>query len=272
MAKLGQAILAEAEGGLPFEVLASHVERSDRPCVVCKPVQAWRAYRDMLVWFAAREVVSAAAARTEPPAWKSLAEEFAGALAAEVAVPGDSGAGDAVFAACQDSTACSAGRGWENLGGLLTPRARLEALLAKAAGGAYHTWNDLHADYAVLSEAYAGDKLRYAWSLLGTLYPREAVADSANAASAANLAGQGPSREGLRKALADLDGLCGTVAREVYESRAKDWSNPFRKRTFRNEAEMTAVVGDPKENPFVAATKSEIESLRVEIAAVARAL
>jgi NDP-sugar pyrophosphorylase family protein len=272
MARLGRAILAETEGRLPFEVLASHVERSDRVCVVCKPVQAWRAYRDMLVWFAAREVVSAAAARTVPPTWESLAEELAGELVVEETMPGGSGAGDAVFAACRDSEACSAGRGWENLGGLLTPRARLEALLAKAADGAYHTWDDLHADYTVLSEVYADDKLRYAWSLLGMLYTREDAAGEANAANAADAAGQGPSREGLLKALARLDELCGYVAREVYDSRVKDWNNPFRKRTFRNEAEMTAVMGDPKENSFIAETRREIEALRVVIAAQARTL
>ena len=261
MARLGRSILAEADGRLPFEVLAAHVERSDRACVVCKPVQAWRAYRDMLVWFAAREVVAFAAAGTEPPRWETLAGE----LASGDGTPGALNAERGVLAACQDSGICAAGTGWENLGGLLTPRPRLEALLAKAASGAYHTWDDLHADYGLLSEACGGDKLRYAWSLLGGLYPPEAGEPTSGAA-------QGPSLEGLRRALADLDRLCGYVAREVYESRVKDWSNPFRKRTFRTAAEMAAVVGDPKENSFVAATRREIEALRGEIARVAQAL
>ena len=261
MATLGRAILAEADGRLPFEVLAAHVERSDRACVVCKPVQAWRAYRDMLVWFAAREVVAFAAAGTEPPRWETLAGE----LASGDGTPGALNAERGVLAACQDSGTCAAGTGWENLGGLLTPRPRLEALLAKAASGAYRTWDDLHADYGLLSEACGDDKLRYAWSLLGELYPREAGERTLGA-------GQGPSLEGLKLALADLDRLCGYVAREVYESRVKDWSNPFRKRTFRTEAEMAAVVGDPKENSFVAATRREIEALRGEIARVAQAL
>lgn len=262
MAGLGRAILAEADGRLPFEVLATHVERSDRACVICKPVQAWRAYRDMLVWFAAREVAAFAAAGAEPPRWEALAAE----LASDGGAPGSSTAESGVLAACRDSEACAAGRGWENLGGLLTPRARLEALLAKAAAGAYRTWDDLHADYGLLSEAYADDKLRYAWSLLGGLYPPEA------GQGAAGGFGQGPSREGLKRALADLDLLCAYVEREVYESRAKDWNNPFRKRTFRTEAEMVAVVGDPKENSFVAATRREIEALRGDIDRVARAL
>ncbi len=262
MARLGRAILAESEGRLPFEVLAFHVERSDRICVVCKPVQAWRAYRDMLVWFAAREVAAFAVGGTKPLRWEALAEE----LGSAESLPGALATENGVFAACRDSGACAAGRGWENLGGLLTPRARLEALLAKAAAGAYRTWDDLHADCGILSEAYAGDKLRYAWSLLGDLYPPEAAAESARSDA------RGPSREGLKRALADLDLLCAYVEREVYESRAKDWNNPFRKRTFRTEAEMIAVVGDPKENSFVAATRREIEALRGEIARAARAL
>jgi len=266
MARLGRAILSESESRLPFEVLASHVERSDRVCVVCKPIQAWRAYRDMLVWFAAREVAAFAVGGTKPVQWEALAEELGSAEGLPRALAAENG----VFAACRDSGACAAGRGWENLGGLLTPRARLEALLAKAAAGAYRTWDDLHADCGILSEAYAGDKLRYAWSLLGHLYPPEAAAESAQ--GAANGFGLGSSREGLKRALADLDSLCEYVEREVYESRAKDWNNPFRKRTFRTEAEMIAVVGDPKENSFVAATRREIEALRGEIAQVARAL
>ena len=41
------------------------------------------------------------------------------------------------------------------------------------------------------------------------------------------------------------------VKDQVYLSRKKDFDNPYRRMTFRNEAEMTAAIGTIEDNGFV---------------------
>jgi len=41
------------------------------------------------------------------------------------------------------------------------------------------------------------------------------------------------------------------ILKWTIQSREKDYTNPFRKTTYRNEAEMNAVLGNIKEDPFI---------------------
>ena len=235
LAQLGRAILEGSDDPLPFEVIASHVENSSRECLIRKPAQAWRAYRQMLLWFAGCEIVRFAAEKAFSPTWERLDAEL------------------------EPDEHCGIDAEWENLGGLLASRSRLEKILAEAETGTFPTWREFHDEYGKLSECYPTDKRRYAWSLLGLLYPR-------SAAEAMPEAGQaGPSRDGLLKALRDLEALTVSVDDGVLSSRAKDWSNPFRRATFRSEAEMTAVLGHPVENSFIRKTKEDMEILRHDL-------
>ncbi|MFZ3109969.1 MAG: DUF4954 domain-containing protein, partial [Rectinemataceae bacterium] len=224
-------------GNLPLEAEIHDVEHSSRKCFVKKPVQAWRAYREMLLWFAGREIAHFAienpkiAKNGTLPTWEELSASL---------VPDEN---------------CRVGTQWENLGGLLVPVPRLEKILEKTEVGGYATWKEFHAEYIGFTETYPMDKVRYAWSLLGRLYPRASRMDG----KAAIL--EGPSKEGLSAAFTDLKALGVSVADGVFESRAKDWSNRFRKATYRSEAEMLAVLGKPEENSFVKKTRQEAESL-----------
>lgn len=184
----------------------------------------------MLLWFAGREIARFATEQPEAPTW--------GAIEAELSLDDN----------------CRVGVEWENLGGLLASKPRLEKILAKAEAGEYPTWREFHDEYRALSEIYPADKLRYAWSLLGKLYPRTPGKEEPEA-------GTSPSREGVLAAFQDLETLSASVAEGVFTSRAKDWSNPFRKSTYRSEAEMTAVLGRPAENSFVLKTHKEAEAL-----------
>ena len=222
----GRKLLAGSVDPLPFEVRIPGVENSTRACVIRKPARAWKAYREMLLWFAGNEVLASAS----PQAGGGL-ENLADAL--------------------EDRTGRPAGEAWENLGGLLVPLSRLESLLAKVEDGVYPSWDALHGAYGELSASYPEDRLLSAWAVLGYLYPSPGR--------------NGPTARGLAEALDDLSKLGESVEAAVYASRAKDWSNPFRKATFRSEAEMTAVLGRPEDNSFVRKTKTDMEALRAKI-------
>ena len=246
-AALGRAVLNAGQDILPFEVKADRVENSSRECLIRKPVRAWRAYKELLLWFAGREVARFAAEKPQAARWESLDADL------------------------QPDRHSRVGVQWENLGGLLASQPRLDKILGKAAAGSYATWREFHEEYARLSDFYPLDKAKYAWSLLGILYPRSTGSDEPDGAPAA-AKGQGPSREGLMAALGDLEKLSAFVEASVFESRAKDWNNRFRKATFRSEAEMLAVVGNPADNSFVKKTREEMESLRQGLRRVVEAL
>jgi hypothetical protein len=62
--------------------------------------------------------------------------------------------------------------------------------------------------------------------------------------------------------------LSARIEEEVLGTRAKDHDNPFRRATFRGEAEMLAVVGRAEDNPFVAKTKKDMAALRKRASAL----
>ena len=218
----GRAALSDPASLPPAEVEAEGVENSARPTVVVKPARAWKAYREILLWYAGNAVVDFAAA-----------QGVGGAeLAARLGAPGRV-------------------RDWENLGGQLAPLASVDALLSRAARGGLGTWDDMHAEYARLAEAYPLEKARHAWAVLAWLAGKPALCPC-----------------DLETALGDLARLSERVEEAVYRSRKKDYDNPFRRATVRSEAEAAAVFGSAERNPFVLKTRKDCAALRERIAEI----
>ncbi|MCE5257296.1 MAG: DUF4954 family protein [Spirochaetaceae bacterium] len=270
LAALGRHLLQSLKDPLAFDVEAIGVENSSRRCLIHKPARAWQAYREILVWFAGRTVCAYA---------KSLP---GGELLAKV-----------LDAKLEDSDGISLDTHWENLGGLLVSSTKLEKMLEKARQGFYPTWREFHRDYEELSGVYELDRARYAWLILGLLYPAQqksaaetptdpatgqrthfAITDrhSELLSRKAPLSScrvsnprRGPSKASLETVFRDLDALSEKVEREIYKSRAKDWDNPFRKATFRNENEMKAVLGQPENSSNIRALSEELVGLRSDL-------
>jgi hypothetical protein len=135
---LGAELLAgpAAEvGGL--EVLGEGMENDDRPVVILKPQEAWRAYRHMLHYYAVKNL-----------------------LAYMQANPGTK---------LQDMAAALAGRrerAWVNLGGQVMPAADLARLRADIRDGRLATWTAVHEAYDRLWAKYPLDKQRHAFATL----------------------------------------------------------------------------------------------------------
>jgi hypothetical protein len=51
----------------------------------------------------------------------------------------------------------------------------------------------------------------------------------------------------------------------IFESRAKDYSNDFRKMPYRNQQEMDAVVGKLEDNSFILQQREELKKYKKEI-------
>ena len=52
------------------------------------------------------------------------------------------------------------------------------------------------------------------------------------------------------------------ICDRVYTSRQKDYDNPFRQATYRNEQEMSAAIGTIEDNSFVKLVREETKTFK----------
>jgi len=135
-------------------------------------------------------------------------------------------------------------REWVNLGGQLVPGDDVRRLLARIKSGDLDSWHEVHRAYNELWEAYPREKHRHAYATLLDL-----------------LGVDGLDRQHWHEALDRAVHIQGGIAQRVCRSRAKDFESPFRRVTFRNAAEMRAVVGSVEDDPLVARVRQETASL-----------
>ncbi|MDR2019820.1 MAG: DUF4954 family protein, partial [Treponema sp.] len=205
------------------EVPAPGLERHNRGSVILKPRRAVMAYREMLRYYAAKTLIEYA---------QALPDLSFRNLAAAMERP------DGEW----DAARSPAGRveDWVNLGGQIVPAFRLDALRRDIREGKVSGWGAIHRRYDDMIAHYPLDKARHAWSVLGFL-------SAALPPEESPLRNSGRFKEELRRVLETRRWIAG----EVYRSRAKDFHDPFRGITYRNQEEMDQVVGKAEDNFFV---------------------
>jgi hypothetical protein len=58
------------------------------------------------------------------------------------------------------------------------------------------------------------------------------------------------------------------MTKGMYDSKAKDFINPYRKMVYDTTAEMNAVIGKLEDNSFIKDQVAELKSFKKEIAAI----
>ncbi len=250
--KLGVRILATTNDTLPFEVHVSGFENSARPSIVIKPCKAWNSYREILLWFSARTLL---------PVFENLYRSAEGS--------GD--LFEKARARYQSEDGATMEMQWENLGGFLVRHSKLEHLLTRIEAGSIQSWDELHDVYRELSSEYEQDVRAFAWGILGYLSidPESAVdintAISLDDEAKSSRPWPALTKDALVSQFADARVIASDLIKKVYATRAKDWSNPFRKSMFRNEAEQIAVYGRIEDNGAIQAVRHEMKSIHLEI-------
>jgi hypothetical protein len=61
------------------------------------------------------------------------------------------------------------------------------------------------------------------------------------------------------------------MAKGIYDSKAKDFVNPYRKMVYETTAEMNAVVGKLEENSFIKEQVIDLNRFKREISAIKKA-
>lgn len=141
---------------------------------------------------------------------------------------------------------------FENVGSQLVPVSKLDQLLQDLKDKKINSWDEMHSNYHRLSDSYILDKLKH--SLASLQEVTETETSDWNADFWSHL---------FDEALETKKWICD----EIYNSRSKDYINPFRLMVYENEEEMNEVVGRLEDNSFINQQSAEFAGFQKKIQA-----
>jgi NDP-sugar pyrophosphorylase family protein len=144
---------------------------------------------------------------------------------------------------------------WLNIGGQLIMEEEIDKVKRNIKEAKLKGWEDLHDFYRKQGEAYYRDKNNHAYtSLLEILNitPRQFT----------------PAlfKYLLQQFLTTKAWMC----KGILESRAKDYTNPFRKMIYETNEEMNKVIGRLEDNSFIQQQLGELEEMKKQVKALVR--
>ena len=146
---------------------------------------------------------------------------------------------------------------WSNIGGQLIESEELVMLKEKIHHGKIKSWDHVHAFYQEQGQKYPVQKWKHAIASLsditGIQLKKMTVHQFSNLLNAAIA-----TKEWMTKC--------------IYDSRAKDYANPYRKMVYENAAEMNEVMGKLEDNNFIKQQVAELQLFKKEITALKKKL
>jgi len=142
-----------------------------------------------------------------------------------------------------------------NIGGQLMPQETVKSLIARVKKGQVNSWQEIHDFYIAQGELYASEKVNHAYtSLLEILNitPRQFTPALLE--------------QLLQQLVTTRDWMC----KGIYESRAKDYSNPYRRMVYESDEEMNTVVGRLEDNSFIQQQYSAFDELKKKVKSAIR--
>lgn len=198
------------------------IEKSRRPTTIHRLREGWDAYLEMLHYYAASRIVA-----------------FIEASAAE--------GRDASFEDLRSALDHERISEWVNMGGQLVPKRDVTDLRHDVATGVLESWDAIHRRYDQLAERYPHDTGIHGFGVFRLLTEER---------------GETPSSTTLAAFLNDAVEIQRVIRDRVYESREKDYTNPFRIATYLSSEEMNAAIGSIDDNTFI--TQVAAETLEFE--------
>lgn len=139
---------------------------------------------------------------------------------------------------------------WLNIGGQLMPATDIDVLKEKIKTGKIKSWDTVHEFYTSQGEKYLQQKLKHALAALSEITGINLKKMDAHQFN--NL----------------LNGAVATkewITKGINDSRAKDYTNPYRKIVYESIGEMNAVLGKLEENSFIKQQVQELHSFKSSI-------
>ncbi len=139
---------------------------------------------------------------------------------------------------------------WLNVGGQLIPAPAVEKLRKDVGKGRINDWQGIHDFYAAQAHAYATQKFEHAFAcLLEVLQETPAGFDITV----------------FKTLLQEIIETKTWLTQGIYDSRAKDYTSPFRKMVYDTGEEMDKVVGKLEDNSFINMQKKELASFTRQV-------
>ena len=139
---------------------------------------------------------------------------------------------------------------WINIGGQLMKTTDVDKMRSDIKSNKVKGWDQLHGLYKTLGAAYAYDKTEHAYSSL-----LENLNITAKQFTPAIF------KELLTKAITTKEWMC----KGIYESREKDYTNPFRKMVYDTQEEMNKVIGKLEDNSFIQQQLKDLDAFKKEV-------
>lgn len=137
---------------------------------------------------------------------------------------------------------------WANVGGQLVPAGSLQTVLQGIKNNSVQSWEEVHTFYKENAELYSQQKLQHAYASLLELEKAESL-----------------DAPGFKKLLLRSLEIKEWMVKNIYDSRAKDYQNEFRKMVYGNEQEMEVVVGRLEDNVFINQQKEELGQFKTSV-------
>lgn len=139
---------------------------------------------------------------------------------------------------------------WSNVGGQLIPVTELDSLKEKIRTGKIKSWDAVHQYYQTQGDKYPAQKLKHAL------------------ASLAEITGINLRKLDAHQFTNLLNGMVATkewLTKGIYDSRAKDYTSPYRKMVYESIGEMNEVLGKLEENSFIKQQIAELQVFKKDI-------
>lgn len=140
---------------------------------------------------------------------------------------------------------------WMNVGGQLMTANELSKLKEQIKKGKLKNWYAVHDQYELIGEQYAAQKNHYGLAVL----------EEITGLNIRNVAAHSIVQL-LQQAVSTKEWMC----KGIYDSRAKDYSNSFRKMVYDTVAEMNAVLGKLEQNSFIKEQETQLKQYKQELA------
>ena len=144
---------------------------------------------------------------------------------------------------------------WLNIGSQLIPEPSVNKLLTDIHKGRINDWEEVHSFYKQTSEQYPHDKRQHAIASLFELLDIKPASLT---------------KKIFLQLLQQAVETKEWMVRNIYESRAKDYSNPFRLMVYESQKEMEKVIGSLKDNAFIKQQQEELLAFKKQVAAISK--
>lgn len=196
-----------------LDVVSLDSENSKIPVKILKPYEAYHAYKEMIIYYGAREVSS----------WCNkynislceLQNETSGHL-----------------------------KPWVNIGGQIVMEEDVDKLRADIRNGVINSWKEVHNVYKEWDISYEKNKVDNALGVLKFSLNVNYIDEKA-----------------WSKIKDKAIRTRKFIEAQVFHTRMKDYSNPFRSITYRNSCERNIVLGSVEDNSFIKESKQITEDL-----------